>query len=596
MIQPPRGMSIMEAYELYRKNKLIVNRRYQRKLVWTVKEKQELIDSILCKYPIPLILLAQDDDGVFEIIDGVQRFNAFFDFIENSFPVTIAGQECYFNIDDYTFSKTIASKGVFSPENSTGTQYLTQELVSNFISYQFPITIYQTNTEEEVNEIFRRINSYGKHLSPQEVRQAGVMNVFSNLVREIASEIRGDVSKEILNLHEMPEISIDVRNSSMRYGIIAEDTYWVKHGILKANDLRDSDDEQFIADLVLSIVIGTPFGASKEHFDNCYGKGEKDLSNDIVIKVNAYGPENLKKDIKYVYSELLQFSEHRLKGEKLKAILNPEAGSNPIRGDYYTVFMAFFTLMMKKGKSPSDYPGIVKSLRNIHKSLTPGRKTVTTDDRIKNINKCIGLIEPYFIKTDKVFRSPGSYMLDFQNFLYRSKVESSTYDYKQGLFSLDPKHRSYNEKIFDDQILPNIAALANLGLNSTGFLFIGVTDKEEDTIKIEKLDCLSNVPRVHGFGIVGLEREAKLKGMKLDQYVSFIVEKISISELPLWLKTKLTKSIIPISYYDFTVLMIKVESGSEPVYYKDRMYVRDGANCKEVKGAAIGAVYTLFKK
>lgn len=55
----PRGMSIQEAYRLYRDEKLIVNRKYQRKLVWTQEEKASLIDSILCDYPIPLILFAE---------------------------------------------------------------------------------------------------------------------------------------------------------------------------------------------------------------------------------------------------------------------------------------------------------------------------------------------------------------------------------------------------------------------------------------------------------------------------------------------------------------------------------------------------------
>ena len=43
----PRGMSVQEAYRLYRDGNLLVNRRYQRKLVWTEQEKARLIDSIL---------------------------------------------------------------------------------------------------------------------------------------------------------------------------------------------------------------------------------------------------------------------------------------------------------------------------------------------------------------------------------------------------------------------------------------------------------------------------------------------------------------------------------------------------------------------
>ncbi len=99
MIESPRGMTIMEAYELYRNNRLYINRRYQRKLVWSSQEKKDLIDSILLQYPVPLILLASQADK-YEIIDGMQRLNAIFGFIENHFPVDIFGSEKYFNIPD----------------------------------------------------------------------------------------------------------------------------------------------------------------------------------------------------------------------------------------------------------------------------------------------------------------------------------------------------------------------------------------------------------------------------------------------------------------------------------------------------------------
>ena len=75
MIESPRGMTIMEAYELYRNNKLYINRRYQRKLLWIQQEKKDLVESILLQYPIPLILLASQTDK-HEIFDGMQRLNA----------------------------------------------------------------------------------------------------------------------------------------------------------------------------------------------------------------------------------------------------------------------------------------------------------------------------------------------------------------------------------------------------------------------------------------------------------------------------------------------------------------------------------------
>ena len=88
MAVSPKGLSIQTMYREYRDGRLIVNRQYQRKLVWTVSEKVKLIDSIMLNYPIPLILLAEKStaDGAaaptLEVIDGMQRLNAIFSFIE----------------------------------------------------------------------------------------------------------------------------------------------------------------------------------------------------------------------------------------------------------------------------------------------------------------------------------------------------------------------------------------------------------------------------------------------------------------------------------------------------------------------------------
>ena len=178
MIESPRGMTIMEAYELYRSNKLFINRRYQRKLVWSQQEKKDLVESILLQYPIPLILLASQTEK-YEIIDGMQRLNAIFGFIENHFPVIIDGSEKYFNIPDYTFAQTQVTKKIVTPKKEG--EFLKQEQVSAFIQYPFPVTIFKTGSTDEINETFRRINSTGRKLSPQEVRQAGNVSKFSLL-------------------------------------------------------------------------------------------------------------------------------------------------------------------------------------------------------------------------------------------------------------------------------------------------------------------------------------------------------------------------------------------------------------------------------
>lgn len=594
MIESPKGMSIMEAYELYRNDKLFVNRRYQRKLVWSKVEKQNLINSILQKYPIPLILFASVDGDNYEIIDGMQRLNALFGFIENEFPVIIDNEEKYFNSDDYTFAKTQIPLGKFQPKTGDGIKFISQVQVSSYISYPFPITIFKSASTDEVNETFRRINSNGKHLSAQEVRQAGNITKFADLVREIASEVRGDASKSVLLLSQMPEISIG-SNIGQGYGITASETIWCKHGILRVPDLRESEDEQFIADIVLSIVLEKPLPASKEEFNNYYGTGKKDKSNIVEIKINAIGKDNLKSSIKLVFSEISNFCNTYLNGNSLKRIVHPKAGGNPIKQDFYAIFMAFYELIIKENKLPFDNLGLAKSLDKIHDRLTRSRTYQTTDDRKINIDVCKGLFTNHFKKSSTTFRSSTSLTLDFQNFLMKSKVEGASYDYKQGLYTLNPNKREFLEATFENKILKNIAAMANLGKGKTGYIFIGVTDKEEDTKKVELLDNIQDVPRYYGFGIVGLEREAKLKGTDLDTYITYITNKISSSALPSELKGRVSKSITPITYHDFTILMIEVKSGNNPVFYKNELYERDGSNCKIVKGEEAIKIFDLFK-
>src|SRR5947209_8125961 len=92
--------SVQSLHSWFGEDKLYVNRRYQRKLVWTLEEKQKLVESILRKYPIPAILIAEREaqPGSYEIIDGLQRLHAIISFIERAYP-TIDGR--FFNLEHF---------------------------------------------------------------------------------------------------------------------------------------------------------------------------------------------------------------------------------------------------------------------------------------------------------------------------------------------------------------------------------------------------------------------------------------------------------------------------------------------------------------
>jgi uncharacterized protein with ParB-like and HNH nuclease domain len=353
----PKGISVLELYRLYRTEKLIVNRRYQRKLVWTKDEKACLIESLILNYPIPLILLGvfrqSEGEEIYEIIDGMQRLNAIFSFIENKFTVSVK----YFDVTKHPFAYELSQAGVFKPVDAEGSTFFDSDVCAKFLEYSLAVTIYKANSITEIKDIFNRINSNGKHLSPQEVRQAGVTTKFSELVRCLASEIRGDVSREELPLTDMPEISIDAKSIDLGYGR-AEDTFWCNQGILRISGLRDSEDEQLIADIILSIALGKPFAASKENFDSYYGKNDNNKSDEIELAIAKYGEKNLQTDIKIVLSQLEKSIKTLLKiNDKnfLTDKLSRRSGvGNPVKEPFYTLFMAFYELIIKESKDPFD--------------------------------------------------------------------------------------------------------------------------------------------------------------------------------------------------------------------------------------------------
>ena len=252
----PLGKSIQSLYGEYCDGKLIVNRNYQRKLVWSLLEKQKLIDSILRNYPVPLILLAElntgSHKGKYEIIDGMQRLNAIFDYIEHGFDLD--GE--FYDIAEFPRARQMADNGKFEPK--TEVDFLPPTKCASILDYQLAITIYPAGSDIEITEVFGRINAQGRQLSPQEQRQAGVANNLSFLVRNISAEIRGDVSRDILPLSEMPQISIDHEKIPNGYGVKAVDTFWCKQGVLTKGQLRDSEDEQIVLDIILSVVLGEP--------------------------------------------------------------------------------------------------------------------------------------------------------------------------------------------------------------------------------------------------------------------------------------------------------------------------------------------------
>lgn len=78
----------------------------QRDLVWTLEQKQECILSVLKGLSLGnfhfLIIDSENRNETVQVIDGKQRLNAIFDFINRKFAINVKGVDYYFdNLSDY---------------------------------------------------------------------------------------------------------------------------------------------------------------------------------------------------------------------------------------------------------------------------------------------------------------------------------------------------------------------------------------------------------------------------------------------------------------------------------------------------------------
>ena len=79
------------------------------------------------------------------------------------------------------------------------------------------------------------------------------------------------------------------------YGVRAEDTFWCKQGILRRNQLREAEDEQFLADLAISILEEAAFGFSGTALDEYYSS-DSEAARNINARLHAYGVDALNGD------------------------------------------------------------------------------------------------------------------------------------------------------------------------------------------------------------------------------------------------------------------------------------------------------------
>lgn len=587
-----RSESVQRLYDLYVSNRFQVNRRYQRKLVWTVEEKQKLIDSMQRDLPLPLVLVAEltsSGEGVLELIDGLQRMNAIFAFLENEFPV----EGKYFDLDALADTKLRKDSGQLTQK----TPVMDRETSSDIANYTIALSVFRAPNQASIEEVFRRINSGGRRLSRQSLRQAGTISPLADLVRVISSQIRGDTSpSDLVPLRRMPQLS--VTNYNLDYGVKVDDIFWVQNSVLRREDIRESLDEQLILDLLLDILIDPLPTSGTRLRDSYYSYTDSNNLNSTkealtaTNAVEAFGFDRVVEEFMRAYDEIR--GALRVSAKRFANLVGVGSGGRAPRY-YHGVFIAVYELLSRENLRVKNYQALAKSLDGISNSalsVPGGGGDWTGSSKRTVIDGVKGVLRSSFegpVQGDDLGKF--GYASRLETLLSNSLVEQQLFDCKQGLLKLDETRKFDSECLL--KIIRTLAAMHNSGPGSMGYVVIGIADKSQHADRVRNLDGVQ-AALYRGFHVVGIGREALLRGEALNDYWHWILQKISSSDLPNTVSGYVTTNARLVPYQDMAVGILQVKSGSEPIFVDGVLYDRSGSNTVAVPSTEYMRVFSRF--
>lgn len=161
-------MSIGELINLYKDGEMDVHPEFQRLFRWSNLQRTKLIESLMLNIPIPPIFVSQSENGVWDIIDGVQRLSTIFQF------VGVLKDQNGSSVSPLILSKTeyIPSfAGVMWENRENPVLSFTKEQQLYFKRSRIDVNIVKKESDPNAKyELFQRLNTGGSFLSDQEVR------------------------------------------------------------------------------------------------------------------------------------------------------------------------------------------------------------------------------------------------------------------------------------------------------------------------------------------------------------------------------------------------------------------------------------------
>jgi len=194
--------SIFELYRQYQKGNLDLQPEFQRLQVWDNSKSSRLIESVLLEVPIPVIYLSEESDCKYSVIDGQQRLNAFFKFLENNLR--------------------LSGLTILAELNGKRFQDLPKNLQDKFENATIRIIEIRKESDPDVKfEIFERLNTGSVQLNAQELRNC----IYRGRYNELLKELSGTKDFQFLLGLEKPHNRMQDRELILRFFAFYHNTY-----------------------------------------------------------------------------------------------------------------------------------------------------------------------------------------------------------------------------------------------------------------------------------------------------------------------------------------------------------------------------------
>ncbi|MEJ5118300.1 DUF262 domain-containing protein [Gluconobacter cerinus] len=239
LIQPDRP-TVSKLVDGMRTKEVFVDNSFQRRLVWTNKQKVKLIETILIGYPMPEIYFwqqpADPETGAQKrsIVDGQQRLTTMLQFVSNEWPLKNSYLSHVDRLEEYSDKYW---------------KDLSPELKRIFWDYVLTVrTIPSEVNEDQIRSIFRRLNETDRSLNPQELRNAEFNGKFIELSEKIAD--LDELSKlSVFSEHQVRRMA-DVEFSSsllafLRRGLVEDNLRTTNELYDNYNEIYEEADEDF---------------------------------------------------------------------------------------------------------------------------------------------------------------------------------------------------------------------------------------------------------------------------------------------------------------------------------------------------------------